>query len=60
MTANVAHLPVVSRTDDRLVGYVGWKDLMRVRLKLQSEERDRASFYRGIRSGKKTRTEQAG
>lgn len=60
MTANVAHLPVVSRTDDRLVGYVGWKDLMRVRLKLQAEERDRASFYRGIRSGKRTRTQQAG
>ena len=44
--ANVAHLPVVSREDGRLVGYIGWKDLMRVRAKLQAEERQRTSFFR--------------
>ncbi|AZO29502.1 MULTISPECIES: chloride channel protein [unclassified Mesorhizobium] len=44
LTANVSHLPVVSREDARLVGYVGWKDLMRVRSKKQAEERDRAAL----------------
>ena len=44
--ANVAHLPVVSREDGHLVGYIGWKDLMRVRAKLQAEERQRTSFFR--------------
>jgi chloride channel protein, CIC family len=46
MEANVAHLPVISREDSRLVGYVGWKDLLRVRSKLQAEERQRVVFYR--------------
>jgi len=36
-TVNIAHLPVVSREDARLVGYIGWKDLMRVRAKRQAE-----------------------
>jgi CBS domain-containing protein len=43
-TANVSHLPVVSREDNTLVGYIGWKDLMRVRTKAQAEDRDRARF----------------
>ncbi len=43
---NVAHLPVVSREDRRLVGYIGWKDLMRVRAKLQAEESETKSFFR--------------
>jgi H+/Cl- antiporter ClcA/CBS domain-containing protein len=42
---NVAHLPVVSREDNSLVGYIGWKDLMRVRAKLQAEEQQKASFF---------------
>jgi H+/Cl- antiporter ClcA len=42
---NVAHLPVISRADRRLVGYIGWKDLMRVRAKLQAEESEKASFF---------------
>jgi H+/Cl- antiporter ClcA len=45
-TFNVSHLPVVDRHDSRLVGYVGWKDLMRVRTKLQSEEISRETFFR--------------
>jgi H+/Cl- antiporter ClcA len=44
LLANVSHLPVVSREDSRLVGYVGWKDLMRVRSKKQAEERDRSAL----------------
>lgn len=44
LLANVSHLPVVSREDARLVGYVGWKDLMRVRSKKQAEERDRSAL----------------
>jgi predicted transcriptional regulator len=27
-SANVAHLPVVSRAGGRLVGYLGWKDIL--------------------------------
>ncbi len=46
-SANVAHLPVVSRQDGRLVGYIGWKDMMRVRAKLQSEEHQRSGFFGG-------------
>jgi CBS domain-containing protein len=44
--ANVSHLPVVSRDDAHLVGYVGWKYLMRVMSKTRAEERDRARFFR--------------
>jgi chloride channel protein, CIC family len=43
---NVAHLPVISREERRLVGYIGWKDLMRVRAKLQAEESETTSFFR--------------
>jgi chloride channel protein, CIC family len=46
MNANVAHLPVISREDARLVGYIGWKDLLRVRSRLQAEERQRVVLYR--------------
>jgi CIC family chloride channel protein len=44
--ANVSHLPVVSREDGSLVGYIGWKDLMRVRTKLQTEDRHRTTLFR--------------
>lgn len=43
--ANVSHLPVVARDSGQLVGYIGWKDLMRVRLKLRSEEQSRKAFF---------------
>jgi H+/Cl- antiporter ClcA/CBS domain-containing protein len=46
--ADVSHLPVITRDTGQLVGYVGWKDLMRVRLKLQSEDRNRSAFFRFI------------
>jgi CBS domain-containing protein len=42
--ANVAHLPVAAPDDGVLVGYVGWKDLMRARLKVRDEDRDRAAL----------------
>jgi chloride channel protein, CIC family len=44
--ANVAHIPVISRQDGRLVGYIGWKDLINVRCRLQAEERERVVLYR--------------
>ncbi|UVK46031.1 chloride channel protein [Mesorhizobium sp. AR07] len=44
LMANVSHLPVVTREDLQLVGYVGWKDLMRVRSRKQAEERDRSTL----------------
>jgi H+/Cl- antiporter ClcA len=44
LMANVSHLPVVTREGQQLVGYVGWKDLMRVRSRKQAEERDRSTL----------------
>ena len=44
--ANVAHVPVVSREGSKLAGYLAWKDLLQVRTRLQSEERDRVVLYR--------------
>ncbi|MBZ9741735.1 MULTISPECIES: chloride channel protein [unclassified Mesorhizobium] len=44
LTANVSHLPVVTRADQQLIGYVGWKDLMRVRSRKQAEERERSTL----------------
>jgi chloride channel protein, CIC family len=44
--ANIAHIPIIARESSRLVGYIGWKDLMQVRTRLQAEERDRVVFYR--------------
>jgi chloride channel protein, CIC family len=44
LQVNVSHLPVISREDQRLIGYIGWKDLMRVRVKLQAEETQKTSF----------------
>jgi H+/Cl- antiporter ClcA len=43
--ANVAHLPVVSRDGQRLVGYIAWKDLLRVRSRIHEEMTLRAVFY---------------
>ncbi|WP_322414836.1 chloride channel protein [Mesorhizobium huakuii] len=54
LMANVSHLPVVTRENLQLVGYVGWKDLMRVRSRKQAEERDRSTLLGfGTRRGKK-------
>ena len=44
--ANIAHVPVIAREDAQLVGYIGWKDLMNVRARLQAEERERVVLYR--------------
>jgi chloride channel protein, CIC family len=46
MEANVAHLPVIDRTDGRLVGYVSWRDLLTARTRLRQEETQRVVFYR--------------
>jgi H+/Cl- antiporter ClcA/CBS domain-containing protein len=43
--ANISHLPVVTREGERLVGYVGWKDIMRVRIKLHEEQESRKAFF---------------
>jgi len=43
---NVAHICVVTAEDSRLAGYIAWRDLMNVRARLQTEERDRVAFYR--------------
>jgi CIC family chloride channel protein len=44
--ANVGHIAVVGRADGRLLGYIGWKDLMSVRTRLWAEERERVVLYR--------------
>ena len=46
MVTNVARIPVVSRADGRLVGYMGWRDVLRVRSRQQEEESQRVVFYR--------------
>jgi H+/Cl- antiporter ClcA len=51
MKANVSHLPVIAPGDGTWVGYVGWKDLMRARQKVRSEERNRAAFLALPRRG---------
>lgn len=27
-SANIAHVPVIARSDSQLVGYLGWKDII--------------------------------
>jgi len=44
--ANLAHIPIVARENARLAGYIGWRDLMHTRARLQAEERERIVFYR--------------
>lgn len=56
LTANVSHLPVVTRESQQLVGYVGWKDLMRVRSRKQAEERDRSTLL-GFGAGRRKKEE---
>jgi chloride channel protein, CIC family len=46
MTSNVAQIPVIARDDRRLVGYIGWRDLLLIRTRTQTEERQRVVFYR--------------
>jgi len=59
LVANVSHLPVVTRENQQLVGYVGWKDLMRVRSRKQAEERDRSALLAfGTRRRKQDGAEQ--
>jgi chloride channel protein, CIC family len=42
---NVAHLAVLSRADATLVGYLGWRDLLRVQMHLQHAETNRTAFF---------------
>lgn len=44
--ANIAHIPIIAREDARLAGYIGWRDLIQARARLQAEERERVIFYR--------------
>jgi H+/Cl- antiporter ClcA/CBS domain-containing protein len=43
-TANVAHVPVVTHEEERLVGYLSWRDLMSARLKQHADERQRTAL----------------
>jgi chloride channel protein, CIC family len=44
--ANVAHLPVVARGEGTLVGYLGWRDMMKAKTRLAEDENSRTSFLR--------------
>jgi predicted transcriptional regulator len=46
MVRNMAQIPVVSRDDARLVGYLGWRDILRIRSRQREEESQRVVFYR--------------
>jgi Mg/Co/Ni transporter MgtE len=46
--ANIAHVSVVSREDQKLVGYIAWKDILRVRTRRHEEESKRMAFH-GVR-----------
>lgn len=46
LEAGVAHLVVVSRLDGMLVGYLGWKDLMRAKTRIEEEESKRTVLLR--------------
>ncbi|MGH7114966.1 MAG: CBS domain-containing protein [Stellaceae bacterium] len=50
MRLNVAHLAVIAREDSRLAGYLSWKDLMSVRVRVEQEERERIRFYHWLRA----------
>jgi CBS domain-containing protein len=47
--ANIAHVPVVSREDQRLVGYIAWKDVLNVRSRRHEAENRRVAFH-GVRN----------
>ena len=44
--SNVAHLPVIARTDEALVGYLSSRDVLHVRTRQKAEETQRVVFYR--------------
>ncbi len=46
MAAGLAHLAVVDRAGARLVGYLGWRDLLAARTRAEAASRERAAFYR--------------
>jgi hypothetical protein len=39
--ANLAHMAVVPRADQRPIGYVSWRDLLRARSRTKEEEMQR-------------------
>jgi hypothetical protein len=55
MQMNAAHLPVISRSDATLVGYLSWRDLFGARSKLQQAERQRLVFYHLGQGRRRTR-----
>ena len=46
MKTNAGHVPVTSRADATLVGYLGWRDLLRAWEQAQQQEERRTLFYR--------------
>lgn len=52
MQANIAHMAVISRTDAKLVGYIGWRDLLGARQRVKVEETERIAFYHKAEGGR--------
>jgi CIC family chloride channel protein len=46
MEADIGRVPVIARGDNRLVGLVARKDLLKIRARALSEDRDRQAFFR--------------
>jgi chloride channel protein, CIC family len=44
LETDASHLVVISRADNTLVGYIGWKDLIRAKTRLRDEEANRTAF----------------
>lgn len=53
LKSEVAHLPVVSVDDGRLMGYLGWRDVMRAKSRAVEEETNRAAFLSSPRMRKR-------
>ncbi|MGH7159208.1 MAG: chloride channel protein [Acetobacteraceae bacterium] len=50
MRANVAHMPVITRDGALLTGYIAWKDLLRVRSRIEAAEKRPATVRRARRA----------
>jgi hypothetical protein len=45
--ADVGRVPILDPATNKVVGLVARKDLLRIRLRVQAEEQERAAYLRG-------------
>ena len=46
LKAEAAHLAILSRTDGKLVGYLGWRDVMQAKTKAEEQDSNRTALLR--------------